>query len=319
MGGHLDYFKHTYYDALDWHRNEVPLREAGYSTDLIAHEAASLILEHDVKQPLFLYVSFNAPHAPQQVPDEYVRPYEHLQNKKRGTYAGMVACMDKAIGHVLDAIDKRGMQENTLVVFFSDNGGATNTAANNLPLRGHKGQLYEGGVRVPAAMVWPGVIRPNVVVNEPLHIVDLYPTLIGLAGGVLEQPLPIDGRNAWPTISQGTPMTDREILLNVHNSDGAIRQGGWKLVRNGVRSAKPPVIELFNIVDDPNEMQNVAQNHPQKVKQLCYRLDEFSQQEIAPDGLEPNEPEGFQAPKVWDYSDLSKEDMVWEHDEIQVN
>ena len=306
IGGHLDYFKHTYYGALDWHRNQVPLREEGYSTELIGREAANIIHNHDLDHPLFLFVSFNAPHSPQQAPEKYIARYDHLSDKRRRTYAGMVACMDDVIGQVIGSLSERGMRDDTLVIFSSDNGGATNTAANNRPLRGHKGQLYEGGVRVPAAAAWRDVIQPGTVVDEPLHIVDLFPTLINLAGGSLEQPLPLDGRDAWPTIVEGAPTPHEEILFNAHGRQGAIRQGKWKLLRNAAGWSRQPVVELFDLESDPHETTNLVAEQPEKTAQLVKLLDDFARVEVEPDGLEPNQPEDFRAPKVWDFSSAAE-------------
>ena len=305
IGGHIDYFKHTYYGALDWHRDQIPLQENGYTTELIADEAVKILKEHDLKKPLFLLVSFNAPHSPQQVPNQYLLRNKHITNKRRQTYAGMVSCMDDMIGRIVDTLGELGLRENTLIFFCSDNGGATNTAANNEPLRGHKGQLYEGGIRVPAAAVWRDVISPGTIIDEPLHIVDIYPTLICLAGGTLKQPLPIDGRDAWLTIAEGASSPHEAILFNALGRQGAIRQGNWKLVRNGMKASQPPVIELFDLSKDPNEKQNVATQQLQKVAELTMLLDEISRVEVEPDGLEPNEPADFRALKCGIFSSSS--------------
>lgn len=302
IGGDIDYFKHTTSGAPDWHRNEIPISEAGYSTDLLAKEAVALIESQDPEQPLFLYLPFNAPHSPLQAPKDYIAKYRHLEDKRRRVYAGMVTCLDDAIGKILAALHEKGADRNTLVFFSSDNGGATNTAADNAPLRGHKGLLYEGGVRVPAAISWPGTIAPNSVVDEPLHIVDLYPTLIRLAGGSLEQKLPIDGLDVWKTVAEGAPSPHDEILFNVRHRRGAIRQGKWKLVRNGMQGSNPPVVELFDLEKDPYEKHSLANENPGKVIELTKRLDSYAKEEVEPEGLEPNKPEGFEAPEVWDFS-----------------
>ena len=141
------------------------------------------IAERDAKKPLFLYVPFNAVHGPHQVPEKYKEPYAAL-TEPRQTYAGMMAAMDEAIGQILDALAAKKMRENTLVLFTSDNGGpAPGTVTNNGPLRGGKGELYEGGVRVAACAAWPGQIPAGGTVTQPLHAVDVYPTLLKLAGG----------------------------------------------------------------------------------------------------------------------------------------
>jgi arylsulfatase A-like enzyme len=228
--GQIEYFEHTREGGYDWHRNDKVNREEGYSTHLIAAEAVKRIEQRDAKRPLFLYVPFNAPHGPHQVPEKYKEPYKNLK-EPRQTYAGMMAAMDEGIGQILDAIEARGIRENTLVLFTSDNGGAEpGKVTNNGPLKGGKGGLNEGGVRVAACAAWPGKIPAGGTVTQPLHIVDVYPTLLKLAGAKAEQPLPIDGLDVWPTLASGAPMPARVILLNATPVNGAIRSGDWKLM-----------------------------------------------------------------------------------------
>jgi arylsulfatase A-like enzyme len=216
--------------------------------------------------------------------------------------------MDDAIGRIVSAIDKRGMKNNTLIFFCSDNGGTG--VGDNGPLRGQKAQLYEGGVRVPAIAAWPGVLRAGAVVNEPLHIVDMYPTLLKLAGARLEQPLPLDGKDAWPTIAQGKPSPHEEILLNVTPANGAIRCGQWKLVWNGGigannagEKARQNIFELFNLAEDPYEKNDLSGKNPQKFEELKRRLEFYAGQAARPNVSPNNMPDDFAAPKVWGHPD----------------
>src|SRR5258706_5478016 len=220
-----------------WHGDEKTLRgDEVYSTALIAAESVRLIQKRDAAKPLFLYVAFSAVHAPHQVPAKYKEPYANLPELRR-TYAGMVAAMDEAIGTIQSAIDAAGIRGNSLIFFSSDSGGpAPGRVTSNGPFRAGKGTLYEGGTRVAACAAWDGKIKPGSVVNEPLHMVDWYPTLLTLAGASLEQKQPLDGRDAWPTITNGKPSPHAEILLNSRPDTGAIRMGDWKLVLNGSRS-----------------------------------------------------------------------------------
>src|SRR5262249_15149773 len=152
---------------------------------LIAREAVRLIREQDASKPLFLYVPFNAVHAPHEVPSEYKKAYAHLK-EPRQTYAGMLVALDEAVGQIVAAIDARGLRENSQFVFSSDNGGPQpGRVTSNGPLRAGKATLFEGGVRVAACAAWEGHIRAGSVINEPLHIVDWYPTLLQLAGASL--------------------------------------------------------------------------------------------------------------------------------------
>ncbi len=198
--GALDYFTHIRDGGHDWHRNDHPNYDKGYSTDLIGDAAAKIISDHDTAKPLFLYVPFNAPHTPLQAPEKWIEKYSHFNLKNRQTFAAMVSCMDDAVGRIIAAADKHLARERTLIIFCSDNGGIPRLGSNG-KLRAGKGTLYEGGVRVPALMSWHGALKPGAVIREPLHIVDLHPTLIGLAGSTPSSDKPLDGKNAWPAIA----------------------------------------------------------------------------------------------------------------------
>ena len=300
LGG-MGYFTHERDGGLDWHRDGKALREEGYSTNLIGREAVRIIEEHDPAQPLFLYVAFNAPHTPYEVPDEYLDRYKHIERTRRRQFAAMVTCLDDAVSGVLKALDKRGMRGNTIIFFCSDNGGASHTigAANNEPLRGRKGTLYEGGVRVPALVVWPDKLKGGRIVDELFHIVDLYPTFLNLAGGSLDQPLPLDGLDAWPTIAEGKPSPRTEILHNLEPRRAAIRRGNWKLIRSKRISDKSWTSELFNIADDPYEKTNLANKRLDKLEELSYRLGYYAAQAAPAKTSGPKKPPGFKTPKVW--------------------
>jgi arylsulfatase A-like enzyme len=302
--GAIDYFKHDRMGGLDWHRNEKALVEEGYSTTLIGNEAAAVIERHNSPKPLFLYVPFNSSHSPLQAPQEYLDQYSNIQDNKRQAYAAMVTCMDDAIGRIVAALDKRNMRDDTLIFFTSDNGGPTTLGANNGPLRGAKGSLYEGGVRVPTVAVWSGKIKAGSTNNALLHMVDMYPTLLRAGGAPLDQPLPLDGKDALATITQGKPSPREEILHNLEPTRGAVRVGDWKLVQTGAagagkKKAAAGSIELFNIADDPNEKVNLAESQPDKVEQLLARLAHYRKEAVPPRGLDGDEPAGFKTPKVW--------------------
>jgi arylsulfatase A-like enzyme len=299
--GALDYFTHERNGGLDWQRDDQTCREEGYTTELIAQEAVRLIDQQDPAQPLFLYVPFNAPHAMPQALPRYLDQYRHIEPLKRRKYAAMVTCLDDAVGRIVEAFDKRNMRDNTLIIFSSDNGGElTVGAANNDPLRGAKGSLYEGGVRVPAFVCWPGKVRAGARVDQPIHMVDWYPTLLRLAGGSVQQKLPLDGLDAWATIAEGKSSPHEEILHNVEPQGGAIRRGDWKLVYRRATQDKPENVELFNIAADMSEKTNLAGEKPEKVKELKARLAIYAAQ-ASPSLLSPSPraPEGFTAPNAW--------------------
>ncbi len=303
--GALDYFTHIRDGGFDWHENDHVNRDAGYTTNLIAGKAAQIIADHDLSRPLFLYVPFNAPHAPLQAPEKYIRRYAHFKNRQRRIYAAVVACLDDAVGRIVGALEKKGFpQDNTLIFFCSDNGGIRRHGSNG-PLRAGKGTLYEGGVRVPAVMVWQGTLQPGHVIDEPLHVVDLYPTLLKLAGVSLDQPKPLDGRDIWPTLTQGKPTPHKVILHNVTPFHGAVRMGEWKLIHNphvraNATSRSPTETwELYNIERDLSESTDLAKRHPEIVQRLKEQLDRFRRQAVPPNIAPNRPPPEFQVPKIW--------------------
>ena len=290
--GMIDYFTHKRDEQLDWHRDDQPCHDEGYSTTLLAKEACRLIREKDPDKPLFLYLPFNAVHAKCQVPDSYCQPYSNLHGPYR-IYAGTTAAVDETIGQVLAVLDEKGIRDNTVIIFSSDNGGlADNKFSHNGPLRAGKGTIYEGGVRVCACVTWPGHIPAGAVINEPLHGVDLFPTLVKLVGGSLDQKLPLDGLDIWPVLTQGAKSPHDAILLcGTQPGQAAIRMGDWKLLVNGsekrgkLDATDAPVggkVELYNLAADIGEKRDLAAQQPAKVKELRAKLDTWLKTAVIP-------------------------------------
>lgn len=309
--GAIDYNTHMRDGGFDWHRDDREARDEGYSTHLIGREAVKRIEARDPSRPLFLYVPFNAVHAPLQVPASYKAPYAKLAEPRR-SYAGMLTAMDEQIGKIAGAIERAGISEKTLIIFSSDNGGpGPGRVTSNGPLRGAKATLYEGGVRVAAFATWPGHIKAGSVVEAPLHIVDLYPTLLKLAGAKLDQPLPLDGRDAWPAIADGKPSPHEEILINSSPAGGAIRVGDWKLVigrfineaklaqENGNLSQKST--QLYQLSNDLGERHDLAPMHPDKAKELLMRYEAFAREAVPPKAAP--KAKDFRVPRVWGQAD----------------
>jgi arylsulfatase A-like enzyme len=302
--GGLDYFSHIRDGGHDWHRNDQANYDEGYTTDLIRQEASRIIEEHNTDKPLFLYVPFNAPHSPYQAPKDQLERNKHIEPGRRQTYAAMVTSMDDAVGRIVETANRYLPKDNTLLFFCSDNGGIT-AAGSNGELRSEKSYIYEGGVRVPAIMVWDGTIKAGSLVSEPLHITDLYPTLLGITGSNPKQIKPLDGKDAWPTITRGKPSPHNVILLDSTPFRGAIRLGDWKLVRNGEASAivttstGKETWELFNLKNDPFEKTNVQTKNPNIFKKLKKKLEELAGQAVAPHMPANKLPEDFKVPKVW--------------------
>jgi arylsulfatase A-like enzyme len=290
--GEIDYFSHEQHGVLDWYRNNKPIREQGYSTALIGNEAVTLIDEHDPKIPLYLYLTFNAPHTPYQAPQEYLDRYKSVADPSRRAYAAMITAMDDQIGRVLEALDKNNMRDNTLIFFQSDNGGTRNAMfagegdmskikipVDNGPYRDGKGSLYEGGTRVIALANWPGRIKSGSTVDEMIHVVDMYPTLVSLAGARLGKNKPLDGVDVWPTISEGKPSLRTEIVYNIEPFRAGIRQGDWKLIW---RTPLPSAVELYNIKEDPSEKSNLATENSETVAKLQKRANELAATMVEP-------------------------------------
>jgi arylsulfatase A-like enzyme len=291
MLGEIDYFTHSAHGTRDWFRNNEPVKETGYVTQLLGQEAVRLIEGHDAKVPLFLYLTFTAPHAPYQAPQEYLDRYAQVSDPSHRAYGAMITAMDAEIGRVRDALARRGMLDDTLIVFQSDNGGPRDARftgevdmskstipADNGPYRGGKASLYEGGTRVVALASWPGHVKPGAV-DQPIHVVDMYPTLAGLAGASLAKTKPLDGVDVWGTISEGRPSPRTEVVYDVEPFRSAVRRGPWKLIW---QVTLPSRVELYNVVEDPSEKTNLAEANPGKVAELQQAAQAQARGAVAP-------------------------------------
>jgi arylsulfatase A-like enzyme len=292
MIGELDYFTHTDAGVRDWFRNNKPVKEKGYTTQLLGADAVKYINEQRADRPFYLYLTFNAPHTPYQAPKEYVDRFKHIEDPSRRTYAGMVTCLDDEIGKVVAALDRKGLRDNTLILFHSDNGGTRSAMfagqmadlskvklpCDNGPYRGGKGELFEGGCRVAACANWPGQIKAQAV-DGIIHAVDIYPTLAALAGASTAKCKPLDGVNVWPTIAEGKTSPRTEVVYNIEPFRGAVRQGDWKCIW---RSLIPTSVELYNLAEDPYEKNNVAAAHPEKVAAMQGRINALGKEAVKP-------------------------------------
>jgi arylsulfatase A-like enzyme len=276
--GEIDYFTQEAHGRRDWFREEVPVADSGYATTLLGDEAVRLIRAHDGKKPLFVYLAFTAPHAPYQAPQADLDAYASIADPARRAYAAMVTAMDREIGRVVAALDEKGMRDDTLIVFHSDNGGPRSAKftgevdtskatipCDNGPYRDGKGMLYEGGTRVVSLVNWPGHVQAGLVVDEVVHVVDMLPTLAKLGGAPAGKGKPLDGVDVWPTLSAGAASPRKDLVYNVEPFRAAVRKGDWKLVW---RTVLPSRVELFDVAKDPNETTNVAAAHPDKVAEL---------------------------------------------------
>jgi arylsulfatase A-like enzyme len=284
-------------------RNGIPVKdEKEYLTDAFARESVDFI-QRSKDQPWLLYVAFNAVHSPLEATEKYESRFPHITDKKRKTYAGMLSALDDAVGRVMTKVRELGQEENTLVFFYSDNGGPTpETSSRNDPLRGFKGQMFEGGIRVPFVMQWKGKIPAGQTYHEPVMGFDCHATALAASGiGILPvgsgnknavqgsdrlEAYSTDGVNLLPFVTSfnpqpqarnnGTSATDAEdprLRMRVKRpheqlfwragQQHAARVGDWKLV--DTRTAAPM---LFNLRDDIGEQHDLAAIQPEKLKEL---------------------------------------------------
>ena len=244
----------------DWHRNEQPLREEGYATDLVAAETKRVIARQSKETPFFLYVPFNAVHGPINRVPRYTDNYSASD--------AALKCLDDAVGQILDSLETHGFAENTLVVFTNDNGGLTEEQSK--PYRGAKNTTFEGGVRVPCLIRWPGRTEPGSSNDGMMFIADFYSTFVTLAGAPQEQELPVDGIDMTEMLFEGKSSPRNEIVFEVSGSVRipTIRQGDYKLMGK----------LLYDVVRDPAETTDIAAQHPDVVRRLRSRLEQFDRQ-----------------------------------------
>lgn len=286
--------------AYDFRFNQSVYKEARgrYTTELFTERAVTIVERHDQRDPLFLYLAFKSPHGPLQVPERYYHQFRHLKSRSRKIYCGMVLALDEAVGNVTQALRRTGMMKNTLLIFTTDNGGAVYVGGNNLPLRGAKTTLWEGGTRGPAFVYSPSLLEKRGYTHDGLfHAVDWFPTILHVAG--LPPERGIDGVNQWEMLSKGHYSARLEFPYNIDDQErnGAIRYGDWKLIagKAGIFNRWYPVkgehsnrtdfdrdrnthnstYMLFNIKEDPEERNDRYLSEPGVAEALVERLREW--------------------------------------------
>ncbi|MCP4005532.1 MAG: sulfatase-like hydrolase/transferase [bacterium] len=317
----------------DFQRNGESIDDQGYETFLLADEASRWIRERDKEKPFFLYMPFIAPHTPLDAPEDLKQKYADLdddrkparsrntdltrrisrlmlQKSARPMYAAVVDAMDQAIGRVLDTLDEQQLANDTIVLFFSDNGGAAYATggADNVPLRGGKGETFEGGIRVVAVMRWPGKLKAGSSFDSIMSVMDVFPTLAAAAGVEAQSSFDRDGQDLWPALRDGRKLARDEYLFfasetPIHGSFSLTAfDDDWKLVqevRQGLLSADVTNY-LFRIADDPYETNNLASENPDVVATMADAIHVWRQRyPVAGTRNELVPPPGWRAPRDW--------------------
>ncbi len=266
VSGNIDYISH--YDnagIYDWWHNLEWIEEEGYSTDLITRHAIEFIKQNKA-QPFCLYVAHESPHWPYQGRKDKADRFENTEFPARGTspkpkaaFREMIEVMDEGVGEIMQTLANLDLQQNTLVIFCSDNGGDP-PFGHNGTLRGHKGQLWEGGHRVPAIVYWPNRIDSGIT-DQPALSMDWFPTMLSVAGVAVDTQAPLDGLNLSPVLFDNKSIENRNLFWRYRGQKVA-RQGGWKLLM------QEDELFLFNLKLDPQEQNNLAETHPERVQKL---------------------------------------------------
>ncbi len=315
LNGAIDYFTHKREGELDWHNDFEASYDKGYSTDLIADEALRNIKAYHGESPFFLYIAFNAPHGPLQAKEEYLLKYgydksipsfrkagkEGLQgrgNTPKQTYSAMVTCLDYNIGRILQALKDLKIDENTLVLFHSDNGAAPGAGGSSGELKGSKFTEWEGGVRAPAIIKWPAGFKGGRVSNEIAGFVDVVPTLLEIAGVKRKPQKPFDGTSMMPLLNGKTENIDRSLYLG----SGVIVNKQWKLIEGPSPNPtmKLNTDQLIHISTDASERNDVKELQTETYRAMKRELQKFnsirSSVMVPPYGQGRK---GFVAPKEW--------------------
>ncbi|MCG8525269.1 MAG: sulfatase-like hydrolase/transferase [Opitutales bacterium] len=273
--------------AGDWYRtkllrNEERVEIDEYLTDELSSEAVDFVVRNR-KNPFFLFLSYNAPHTPMQATEKYLKRFTHIKDERRRIYAAMVSSIDDGVGRLLDTLDKCKLNEKTLVFFLSDNGGAvTKNSASNYPLRGYKGNIYEGGIRVPFAFRWTGAIPSGIDYDFPVSSLDILGTMAAVTDAKIHPDRPLDGVNLIPYLNGKKSNAPHPVLFweRVGRQTAAVRKGDSKWIRIENQT------ELYDLNDDVGEQYNLLTEHKLKSENLENLLENWSS-EMKPPIFDP--------------------------------
>lgn len=243
-----------------------PVEEYENLTDSITREAVRFVESCGSERPFFLYLAYNAVHSPLQGEDAYMEKFADIEDVQRRIFAAMLAHLDDGVGRVLDAIDAAGVSDNTLIAFLSDNGGPTRElTSSNAPLRGEKGNLHEGGIRVPFFLKYPAMVEAGQVYEKPVISLDLFPTSLALAG--LDAEKEYDGVDLIPYLSGEKTGAPHETLFWRVGNRAALRQGDWKIVREQ-RAGQAGPWQLYDLANDIGETKDLAKEETERLERL---------------------------------------------------
>lgn len=257
-------------------RNNVPEKLTEYISDAIGNDAATFIRKAPADKPLFMYVAFNCPHSPMQAKEGYEDRFSSLANKKRRTLAAMQTSLDENVGKIVQALKDRDELDNTLIWFVNDNGAGTYWAFDNGILRGKKGSLFDGGIKVAFFATWPkGGITTGKRMEHPMSSLDISATSLAAAGIPVDQEL--EGVNLLPYLKTPEASYPNRTLCWRQGNIGAIQSGGWKLI---LADQKP--LLLVDLKKDPGEKVNLATSSPEKAKELLSLWNEWDKKNVEP-------------------------------------
>jgi arylsulfatase A-like enzyme len=266
LGGFTDFYTHVYFGGLDWQHNGVSIREEGHVTDLLTARALRKIEGFNNDKPFFMYLSYTAPHTPLQKVPAPIYDYSSIASADRRVFADMTSHLDQGIGQVIAAIEAKGIADNTLIIFMSDNGGNEIAGADNGILTGEKASAYEGGVRVPAFVYWPSKIAGKQSLVGPIFTQDWLPTLLDVVNVNIDD-MQFEGQSVWPSVmSPDVDIVTKNIVVGTARSK-AVYNWPWKLIVED-----NTVHKLFNVQDDPTEKNNLYTQHPDKVSDMLVAL-----------------------------------------------
>ena len=262
-------------------RGGQPVSESTYLTDALTREAVDFI-EHK-RRPFFLYLAYNAVHSPLQASDRYMRRFQQIEDIHRRIFAGMLSNLDDSVGAVLAKLRERDLERNTLVFFISDNGGPTRElTSSNEPLRGGKGDVYEGGLRVPFLVQWKSVIPASGVFAEPVVSLDIFATAAAAASLPPAERPPCDGVDLVPFLSASDGAIPHEILFWRMRGRTALRARDWKLVPQPGAGKRNADWQLYNLSQDIGESRDLAESQRAKLAELVAIWDRMNGEMLEP-------------------------------------